>query len=452
MAKAFIDDTHLGDIADSIRSKLGVQTTYLPSEMAAAINAIPSVPIQENDVTFYDYDGTVLYSYTFDEAYALTELPPLPDRTSENLSNEGWNWTLQALKEQIEYNRSIINIGCTYHTIDGNTYFYFTLNEFESSISLSLQASTANIATIDWGDGSTELITSTNITNYNHNYNYSENNKNVVVKLVMNGISYVVLRSNGFVLNGVCTTLVSSKLSNNTRLGNGAFYRTTLETINVPRYSWQTMHDNAPFSECQRLKCLVINGNILGALHSASSSTDITINITGYDTLRIASIAFYNNYSKPITVPKGATIVGDGYDYKNISKRFAIPKTTSTSLYRFGTSSMYYMLDYVVNEGVTELTAYAFYYDISLRKIVLPSTLTTIGNGALQRLYSMQKMYIKAVSPPTLTSGLTFLSANAVIYVPTGSLSAYQSATNWSSYSSQIVEYNYTLDPDNVTS
>ncbi len=40
MAKAIITESYLEDIADSIRAKLGVQTTYLPSEMSAAIDSI----------------------------------------------------------------------------------------------------------------------------------------------------------------------------------------------------------------------------------------------------------------------------------------------------------------------------------------------------------------------------------------------------------------------------
>lgn len=41
MAKAFINDENLTDIADAIRGKLGVSTQYLPSEMADAIDSIP---------------------------------------------------------------------------------------------------------------------------------------------------------------------------------------------------------------------------------------------------------------------------------------------------------------------------------------------------------------------------------------------------------------------------
>ncbi len=40
MALVTTNDQHYGDIADSIRAKLGVQTTYLPSEMSAAIDSI----------------------------------------------------------------------------------------------------------------------------------------------------------------------------------------------------------------------------------------------------------------------------------------------------------------------------------------------------------------------------------------------------------------------------
>ena len=42
MGKVFVTESYLEDIADAIRSKLGVQTEYLPSEMAEAILSIPS--------------------------------------------------------------------------------------------------------------------------------------------------------------------------------------------------------------------------------------------------------------------------------------------------------------------------------------------------------------------------------------------------------------------------
>lgn len=42
LSKATITESHLSDIADAIRAKLGVATTYKPGQMAAAISSIPS--------------------------------------------------------------------------------------------------------------------------------------------------------------------------------------------------------------------------------------------------------------------------------------------------------------------------------------------------------------------------------------------------------------------------
>ena len=42
MAKVLITESHLDDIADAIREKLEVETTYRPGDMAAAILSIPT--------------------------------------------------------------------------------------------------------------------------------------------------------------------------------------------------------------------------------------------------------------------------------------------------------------------------------------------------------------------------------------------------------------------------
>ena len=51
-----------------------------------------------NDVNFFDYDGTLLYSYSWDEAKELTELPALP--VHDGLEVREWNYTLEDIKEQ----------------------------------------------------------------------------------------------------------------------------------------------------------------------------------------------------------------------------------------------------------------------------------------------------------------------------------------------------------------
>lgn len=64
MAKVAVTESHLEDIADAIRAKTGLSTTYKPSEMAAAISAIPSgggiIPTGTLNITANDtYDVTI---------------------------------------------------------------------------------------------------------------------------------------------------------------------------------------------------------------------------------------------------------------------------------------------------------------------------------------------------------------------------------------------------------
>ena len=54
-------------------------------------------PVTLKTFNFFDYDGTLLLSYTGAEIAAMTELPALPIQ-HEELEFDGWNWTLEELK------------------------------------------------------------------------------------------------------------------------------------------------------------------------------------------------------------------------------------------------------------------------------------------------------------------------------------------------------------------
>lgn len=55
--KALITETSLTDAADAIREKLGVNTTYLPSEMGAAIRSIKTLDATVSGTTLI-FSGT----------------------------------------------------------------------------------------------------------------------------------------------------------------------------------------------------------------------------------------------------------------------------------------------------------------------------------------------------------------------------------------------------------
>lgn len=54
--------------------------------------------IKRSDVNFFDYDGTLLYAYSWEEAKNLTELPALP--VHEGLEVREWNYTIEDILEQ----------------------------------------------------------------------------------------------------------------------------------------------------------------------------------------------------------------------------------------------------------------------------------------------------------------------------------------------------------------
>lgn len=75
--------------------------------------------LKRNDVNFFDYDGTLLYAYTWEEAKALTELPALP--AHDDLEVREWNYTLEDIKAQgTETNIGKADVGACVYDSNGD--------------------------------------------------------------------------------------------------------------------------------------------------------------------------------------------------------------------------------------------------------------------------------------------------------------------------------------------
>ena len=87
-----------------------------------------------------------------------------------------------------------------------------------------------------------------------------------------------------------------------------------------------------------------------------------------------------------------------------------------------------------ISVGITSV-AYCF----SLTSITLPSTVTSLGNQCFNACINLAEIHVQATTPPTLGSSVfSALPTGFVIYVPVGTLAAYQTA--WSAYADHIVE------------
>ena len=80
-----------------------------------------------NEINFYDYDGSLLYSFAIYEMQDMDELPEGPDHTDDGLIFDGWNWTLEQLQEVT----MPTDVGALYDT----TPYTFTYNSTEMTLS-----------------------------------------------------------------------------------------------------------------------------------------------------------------------------------------------------------------------------------------------------------------------------------------------------------------------------
>ena len=149
-----------------------------------------------------------------------------------------------------------------------------------------------------------------------------------------------------------------------------------------------------------------------GAFDSCSGLTSINLNRVEY----IGNAAFADCTSlTSIAIPNGVTSIG-------IEAFFNCSGLTSID----------------IPNSVTSIGMDSFYGCRSLTSINIPSGVTSIGTGAFQGCTSLTSITINATTPPTLNYGVFGNTNNCPIYVPSASVEAYKTATNWSNYASRI--------------
>ena len=103
--------------------------------------------------------------------------------------------------------------------------------------------------------------------------------------------------------------------------------------------------------------------------------------------------------------------------------------------------NVYKIVTAEIGSCVTAIGRSAFYtsQNSQLTSVVIPNTVTYIDSQAFRSCRSLTSITCLATTPPTLNATNAFLDTNnCPIYVPAASVSAYQSANNWSTYASRI--------------
>jgi hypothetical protein len=91
---------------------------------------------------------------------------------------------------------------------------------------------------------------------------------------------------------------------------------------------------------------------------------------------------------------------------------------------------------------ITKIAPQAFIEKYNLVNVVIPHSVTYIGNNAFTGCTRLTNLVVRAETPPTL--GADALSATnklTNIYVPSDSVTKYKTASGWSNFASKIKGY-----------
>ena len=352
-----------------------------------------------DDVKFYDYDGSVVASYSAADFATLTAMPENPTHTG--LTGQGWNWTLADAKAYVAANGKL-NIGQMYITSDGKTRLYYIIPKDNLTLSLYLDLDTNTELDIDWGDNSEHTTWTYGDGDSSKSHTYSDGGRYTVAITVVSGeFSCQSSQSEDYTLKKVELGIGVTSIRD-----NAFYYYSALSSITIPN-SVTSIGSDA-FSYCSGLTSITIPNGITSINYStftecyALSSVAIPNSVTS-----IEYNIFYNCYAlSSVTIPNSVTSIGS-YAFYNC----------------------YALTSITIPNGVTSIEYNTFYECCALTSITIPNGVTNIAGGAFESC-GLSSITFESSTPPELSGDLG-IPTTCIIRVPQGSLSDYTSAENY---------------------
>ena len=403
---------------------------------AKITGTLDTAPPKESDINFWDYDGTLLYAWTLAELATKTELPPLPSH--DGLICQGWNWTLQDIKDAGRE----LDIGALYITDDGKTRIYVDVDtETWDDFVLNYWQSTRNATTVDWGDGTTPETKNADSW-IEHRHTYASSGSYVITMSVKEGTTMRLgaggasrfLIANGETDMGRCAMLAKVEIGERmTRVTERAFFAAVrLKSISVP--AGVLFEPYRTFERATSIRAVTV------AFSSAIRQT------------------FYNCPNlRAIATPKGTTQAdGNNYDIENTAIRQVnfdmVAAYYAQSIERVhikavngqvGTFiSCIPLLEVTIPADATTFVASAFRGCGALRRVTCLGDIASIPAQVFLRCYPLRFVdFTNCTAVPTLANVNAFDQTHAQleIRVPAPLADAWKAATNWSSLADHIV-------------
>ena len=412
-----VKDESLSALADSIRRKTGTASPLtFPEGFLEAVEGLHGKPAfcREQEINFWDYDGTLLYSCGLQE---LTELPPAP--IHDGLVFQGWNWSLESIRQY----GGPVDVGAIYAPADGLTHVFVTVGQQTRQVTLYLQP--AGALAVDWGAGSGFRAA------------YAENGV-CILPHTYDAPGRYEIRLAGDVtlgLNDGTHTFLGPNAENNQHMLSVAdelwLGRATLGQYALARWTG--------------LRRIVISeqaavGNNTAELQYCRNLCHVNLPRSA---VKLGNMQFQycRSLSQVCTGENMGNANANSFGYCEALRRTAAaPKSTTVG---YGT---YYatpsLRETRIDSGVKTVGGSAFYAARAATELVIPESVTTLAAGAFNVMTGLRLVRFLPAQPPVAAATNVFggWPADCVVQVPAGTLQAYQNATNYGGIAAQMME------------
>ena len=401
---------------------------------AKITGTLDTTPPEESDINFWDYDGTLLYSWTLAELTTKTELPPLPSH--DGLICQGWTWTLQDIKDAGRE----LDIGALYITDDGKTRLYVDVDtETWDDFVLNYWQSTRNATTVDWGDGTTPETKNADSW-VEHRHVYASSGSYVITMSVKEGTtmrlgggsSGRLLIARGQTDIGRCAMLAKVEIGERvTYITEGSFRGCVqLQSVSVP--SGVLFNPYRTFEQAASIRVVTVD------------FTNVIIQ-TFYYCTNLRAIASTKGTTQENTYAIANTAVRQvNFDMTAANQAPALErvhiKAVNGQVGNFSICRS--LLEVTIPADATTFVAGAFQGDNALRRVTCLGDIASVSAQAFQYCYALRYVdFTHCTAVPTLANVNAFDETHPQleIRVPASLVDAWKAATNWSSLADHIV-------------